>query len=393
MLLHSVSSARAIVGSNRCAGTTARTQQIAPSTFEIPCTRGFVHSKSLRRTVFSVRHSRILLSLSGVLLFLATLAGSVAASSARAAATPALSVQQLRVPVGVSVAQLTSISCANVESCAAGGLGIDEGMTRAMMVSETRGVWSSIGDVGPKTSGGSEITAVACPAPGSCVAVGNDYSTTNTTTLRHSSSFIITQDGSGWSSPQTIPLSGPMPHSDYAVSNLQCPSKNDCVIIGLDDVSQISQVKYAQTWQNGKWGAPHFFSQSQLGKGFATMIFDALSCPSTTWCFGAGQFEASSGRSSPFGVTMHNGEWSHLTLLEGLPRIHQQQWTELDFVRFDRQLRCDRSQPVRYGQRGQRAPDHVGVWWQMGATLDVVNSRRDVATTRSNAGPPRLVRA
>ncbi len=108
-----------------------------------------------------------------------------------------------------------------------------------------------------------------------------------------------------------------MPHSDYAVSNLQCPSKNDCVIIGLDDVSQISQVKYAQTWQNAKWGAPHFFSQSQLGKGFATMIFDALSCPSTTWCIGAGQFEASSGRSSPFSVTMHNGEWSHLTLLKG----------------------------------------------------------------------------
>jgi hypothetical protein len=187
------------------------------------------------------------------------------------------------------------------------------------MSKEVRGVWGPLQDVGPSVPDGfsSEIAGVACPAPGSCVAVGNYIAPMSATGMEHSSTFMIAQDRSGWSSPQQIPFPGTGPHPRYGVASLQCPAKNYCVIVGLDDVTQVVQKKYSQTWENGKWGAPHFFSQSTLGGGFATLWFNALSCPSTSWCMGVGQYQTATGRSAPFSVTMSTGRWGPLKLLTG----------------------------------------------------------------------------
>ena len=242
----------------------------------------------------------------------------VVAPVATANGAPALNVEQLRLPAGVSSAQMTSLGCATAQYCAAGGRGFasDNRIQRAMVSVETGGVWGALQNVGPKVHDGfsSQIMAVACPAPGSCVAIGDYTSAALGSGMFHSSSFMITQKGSRWSPPQTIPLTGAS-HSDYGVVDLQCPATNDCVIIGLDDVSAVKQLQYAQTWRGGKWGAPHFFSPSTLGKNVTTLGSRALSCPSTTWCMEVGRSMTASGRTVPLSATMSAGRWGPLTSL------------------------------------------------------------------------------
>jgi hypothetical protein len=234
---------------------------------------------------------------------------------------PALKVEQLRLPAGVTSAELTSLGCATATSCAAGGQGFSSHsrIVRASVSSETGGVWGALQNVGPTVHEGSssQIVAVACPAPGSCVAIGDFTSNALGTGMLHSRSFMITQEGSGWSPPQTVPLTGATTDADYGVVNLQCPATNDCVIIGIDDVSAVKQLQYAQTWQGGRWGAPHFFSTSVLGKDVTTLGSRALSCPSTSWCMEVGRYMTASGRTVPLSATMSDGQWGPLTPLTG----------------------------------------------------------------------------
>jgi hypothetical protein len=128
---------------------------------------------------------------------------------------------------------------------------------------------------------------------------------------------MITQKGSGWSSPQKIPFSGVGPSIGYGVANLQCPAKNYCVVIGLNDVSLIAQQQYAQTWQDGQWGSPHVFSSTGLGNKVTIRGIHALSCPTTTWCLEVGQYVTATGRTELFDVTMSNGQWGSLSSLKG----------------------------------------------------------------------------
>ncbi len=273
----------------------------------------------LRRTVLSIHNLRSPTLLISALLVLSAFAGSpvAEASVAHATAPASLKVEPLRVAPGVTYSQLTFLGCASVRYCAAGGSSTKSRLVRATMSSEADGVWGPLQNVGPAVTNGSssEISAVACPAPGSCVAVGNHSSTTTGALTARSSSFMITQKGPEWSSPQPIPLSGSEPHSDFGVTALQCPSKNFCVIIGLDDVSATSQLQFAQTWQGGKWGSPHFFSPSELGDEVTTLGPRALSCPTTSWCIEVGRYETASGRITPFDATLSKGQWGPMTSL------------------------------------------------------------------------------
>jgi len=253
------------------------------------------------------------------LLALSSLAcvSTAAASSSHAGATAPPTVVALHVPTGSTYAALSFVSCSSAGSCAAGGTEISGRVSRAMVATEQRGVWGPAQGVGPALTGSttSRIGGIACPVPGSCVAVGVYDHVAPVTGNDRYSGFLALQHGSGWSTVQPIPLMG-LGAASYFITALQCPSKNACVILGLTNITVDASSPFAQTWQNGKWGAAHIFSVSALGKG-ASVAEMALSCPSISFCTAVGQFSGDHGSTTPLSVSMAKGKWGPLTAHKG----------------------------------------------------------------------------
>jgi hypothetical protein len=69
-----------------------------------------------------------------------------------------------------------SLSCPAAGDCAAGGLYAGAANhTRAFIASEDNGTWAQAEQVpGTASSGQPDIDAIACPAAGACVAVGDE---------------------------------------------------------------------------------------------------------------------------------------------------------------------------------------------------------------------------
>jgi hypothetical protein len=266
-----------------------------------------------------MHRSRLPILISGALLTVSFVAGTPAAEASGAHTTATSSVEQLRVPDGATYSNLTYLSCAAIGYCAAGGYAWPNARShRAMISTEVHGDWGPLQNVGPNVPAGSDsaIYGVACPAPGSCLAVGSASSPSSASNGGYSSNFMISQPGSGWSSSRPIPFSGAGPHPNFNVNDLQCPTKNYCVITGFVTLSKDSDSVYAETWQSGTWGAPHIFS-SDIGGHAGSVAHPTLSCPSASWCIEVGGYLPVSGRYRPVTATMSKGRWGRLKSLKG----------------------------------------------------------------------------
>ena len=266
-----------------------------------------------RRTLWPMPHSRLPIVLCVALALLSTFAGSPSAlaSSSHVTSTPP-TVEQLIVPPGAVDAQLNAVSCWAVGSCVAGGTSSPNAKnSRGIISTEVRGVWGPLKVVGP-TNGENSIVGLACPAPGSCVAIGDNTAATSVVGNGQESGFMITQKGSVWSAPHVIPLSGEGPHPSFDAFAVQCPSKTLCVVIG-----RAAQL-VALTWNSGKWSAPHVFYLSDFGTQVRDAYLPSLSCTSTNWCIAVGQDVAEASNSpQAVSVTMKNGQWGRPTPLVG----------------------------------------------------------------------------
>jgi hypothetical protein len=260
-----------------------------------------------------MHQSRLPIVLCGALVVLSSFMGILPAqaSSSHVTSTPP-TVEQLIVPPGAVDAQLNAVSCRAVGSCVAGGTSSpDTKNSRAIISSEVHGVWGPLKVVGPKTDENS-IVGLACPAPGSCVAIGDHTAAATVAGNSQESGFMITQQGSAWSPPQIIPLSGMGPHPSIDIFDIQCPSTTFCVIIG-----RAAQL-VALTWNSGKWSAPHDFFLSDFGKKVRDAYLPSLSCTSINWCIAVGQeINVASNSPQAVSVTMKNGQWGRPTPLVG----------------------------------------------------------------------------
>jgi hypothetical protein len=258
-------------------------------------------------------HPRLPIVLCSALVLLGSFVGTLPAlaNSSHATSTPP-TVEQLIVPPGSVDAQLNAVSCWAVGSCVAGGASSpDTKNSRAIISTEVRGAWGPLKVVGPTTDENS-IVGLACPAPGSCVAIGDHTGAATVEGSSQESGFMITQKGSLWSSPQIIPLSGMGPHPSIDIFDVQCPSKTFCVIIG-----RAAQL-VALTWNSGKWSAPHDFYLSDFGKKVRDAYLPSLSCTSTDWCIAVGQdVKVASNSPQAVSATMKNGRWARPTPLVG----------------------------------------------------------------------------
>lgn len=140
--------------------------------------------------------------------------------------------------------QADAVSCATAAFCTA----VD---FRGHAYRYNGATWSAATQI-PITAS-AVVDDVSCPTTTFCAAVGRNAATTST-------AFVATYNGTGWSSPQTVPGAS-------TLTRISCPASTFCAATG--PTGQVS-VRRGSTWSTTRIsGAPHF---------------TAVSCASSTLC-------------------------------------------------------------------------------------------------------------
>lgn len=254
----------------------------------------------------------------------ATLAGSTVAAQAGTTGVAAPGTKQaggtwhnaIKVtgPPARTEASLDSVICPSLGNCGAGGYFVDRSRhTQALVVTEQSGHWGKAIEVpgtGALNTGGfAVVNSVACPARGSCAAIGQ-YATSPS----QNHMFVVNEVAGKWGQAQVVPATGTFE------ANMTCTSPGDCTTGGSikNGSGQLQAFVISET--NGTWGQPVLLS----GAGFATSDFSALNsvvCASTGNCTATGT-NRPGGVYQLFAVTETGGHWGQAVKISLSPSIN-----------------------------------------------------------------------
>jgi hypothetical protein len=189
--------------------------------------------------------------------------------------------------------RLSAVACSPIDSCVAVGSYPDiSGGQDLMAVTESGGVWEPATQITLPPGAYSyddDLESVACPATGSCVAIGS-YSDSS-----GSSSMAVEESGGVWG--PVVPIPGIELHS------VACSAPGWCVALG--NGSALSMV-VAES--DGVWGKPEALS---LPANAASNYVDevSLACQAIGQCFLAGDYTDTSHHDQMMGLSELNGKW------------------------------------------------------------------------------------
>jgi len=139
----------------------------------------------------------------------------------------------------------------------------------------------------------SELKAVSCPSPGTCVAVGGTGVQSDASGLF--SSLVETQSGQTWI-PATLPA--PSGVDDAELNAVSCPALGTCVAVG--DWGTV------ETLANGTWKSTIIPTPS----GSQDVMLNGVSCTSAGHCVAVGDYRTSTNVSVLMVEMLTGGVWS-----------------------------------------------------------------------------------
>jgi LPXTG-motif cell wall-anchored protein len=161
--------------------------------------------------------------------------------------------------IGANVGQsatFTSVSCASVGNCSAGGSYVDVGGDRqAFVVSQVDGVWQTIEDVpglvAANAGGNAEIKTLSCAAVGNCSA-GGEYTEAGAT---NSEAFVVSQVDGVWQTFEEVPGLAAAATGPFAlVNSISCATAGNCSAGGRYSVGSIyDQQAFVVSQVDGVW--------------------------------------------------------------------------------------------------------------------------------------------
>jgi hypothetical protein len=209
---------------------------------------------------------------------------------------------------------LDDVSCPAVGHCVA--VGIDRASTgsgdvyQGLAETLAGGTWSpaAIPDVSSPNLPLS-LSAVSCPAQGSCVAVGFAESSAKVGVP------VMERLSAGRWDPVTPPRPGDASTSGGdLLTDISCPAVNWCVAVGWYLNAGGHHAVYADTLADGTWTAASVplppDAAPEQGTDRAVTYLTAVSCTGIGACVASGQYRGTSGGSLPFTATLSNGTWT-----------------------------------------------------------------------------------
>jgi RHS repeat-associated protein len=201
-------------------------------------------------------------------------------------------------PVG-NAARLNAVSCTSASDCRAVGTYVTTGgSNRAFAMAWNGTAWSLVGAPFPAGATASQLFGVSCLTTSLCHAVG---SFTESGTVK---TFSITWNGTAWSITSTPNPSG---SSETKLSSISCASSTSCRALGSYNNGGGESFPLALVWNGSAWSQEAVDSESFAAQ---TAGFAAVSCPSTSFCQGAGSLTyGKSAANRAFAYTLSGGSW------------------------------------------------------------------------------------
>jgi hypothetical protein len=219
-----------------------------------------------------------------------------------------------------AVSGINAISCPSTGNCVAGGVYTDaSGGQQAMLATESGGAWQAAlevpGTAALNVDGNAEVTSVACASVGNCVA-GGSYEDVN----GNSQGFVVDEVAGSWGSATELPGLGALNVGGLAlVSAMACgTTAGSCTAAGTYvDASGLTQSFVADqvtgTWQS----AVIVPGTTALDAGNGSVDLGALSCSSAGNCAVGGSYVDVSGNTQVYVANEVAGAWSDAEALPG----------------------------------------------------------------------------
>jgi hypothetical protein len=186
---------------------------------------------------------------------------------------------QPALPPGVVASYLNGVSCPVPANCEAVGYGLSaNGTAQAVAETYSSGSWALTALPLPSAAG-TYLSAVSCPALGSCVAVGYDLGAGGKPQL-----LVETYSAGTWA------LSGaPAPQGSQAsqLAGISCPAVGTCVAVG-SYTSGGTQRSLVEALSNGSWSVA-----ASANQGNGANALQAVSCQAGTGCAAVGYYAVS----------------------------------------------------------------------------------------------------
>jgi Bacterial Ig-like domain (group 3) len=226
-----------------------------------------------------------------------------------------------------SISAALTVSCASVGNCVAGGWYLDSaGNQQAFVANDVNGTWQQFSNVANLMStpdtGGTQTSAVSCPAAGQCVATG-------TVTAPQQQWVSVENSGNEWENNTQIGIFAPgnvrLPSQAIALS---CSTQVDCAAIGtfVDADGQTQPYIEEQAPPLGGptngWNLPIQIPNMSLiaAGGFASP--QAVSCPAPGFCAVTGTYLDGSDHQQAFVADERGGTWGNAIPVPGIVALN-----------------------------------------------------------------------
>jgi hypothetical protein len=183
-------------------------------------------------------------------------------------------------------ASLTSVACPTSSTCVAVGIYADKNNhVDALMDTLSHGTWSAKKaplPAGVATGSTVDLDAVACHSSGSCAAVGIYTDSAGTQGL------LETFASGHWSATKAHLPADAVTNQNDQMSAVVCPAAGTCSAVGVYDNPQ--QVGLVETLSHGHWHGDEAQLPGNASTGFQSVTFGSVSCKSATHCTAVGQY-------------------------------------------------------------------------------------------------------
>jgi hypothetical protein len=205
--------------------------------------------------------------------------------------------------------QLFSVACPPSGSCVAVGTYASGEASggNAMVVSESDGAWNQASEIAPPSSTApfdeARLDSVACPAAGSCVAVG--------TYASGGDAMVVSESDGLWG--QAIEIHGIVPWS------IACRAPGSCVAIGTAPEGSTKIVGVIES--DGVWGQPQGIALPANDAPEYVVELAPLACQVSGPCVTVGSYTDISHQQRAMGVSESNGVWAPASEIKSTPEL------------------------------------------------------------------------
>jgi hypothetical protein len=204
-----------------------------------------------------------------------------------------------------------AVSCPTTTWCTA--VGDSPGAPTLPLAEAWNGTsWTTETTPDPAGAKSAELTGVSCTSTTSCVAVG--YEKTAGAGVRPPENLSEIWNGTAWT---IAPVPGVTGDNDNLLNGVSCPSASYCVAVGIaysgPGPGTTPAETVAELWNGSVWS----LMPTPNPAGNLETRFNAVSCPSTTFCEAVGFYDTSGNDQDIFSESWDGSAWT----LDNIPQV------------------------------------------------------------------------